>query len=103
MQFSHKSKANKRFTSGWLQNLGNETVIALMAWAIPGHFFAQTGPDGTTQINALNTVWTLVAVFLVFCMQVDFVMLKASFARSREAANILVEGIANTCLCGIMF
>jgi Amt family ammonium transporter len=36
-------------------------------------------------------------------MQVGFEMLEAGFARSREAVNILVEGIADTCLCGIAF
>jgi len=54
-------------------------------------------------INAVNTMWTLVAAFLVFCMQVGFVMLEAGFARQRESVNILVEGIADTCICGITF
>src|SRR5437667_8205492 len=54
-------------------------------------------------INAVNTVWTLVAAFLVFCMQVGFVMLESGFARSRESVNILVEGIADTCICGVLF
>src|SRR3954451_17494191 len=44
---------------------------------------APAGP--TPEINAVNTVWTLVAAFLVFGMQVGFVMLEAGFARSREA------------------
>src|SRR5258707_10640321 len=57
----------------------------------------------TTQINAVNTVWTLVAAFLVFAMQVGFVMLEAGFARQRESVNILVEGIVDTCICGITF
>ena len=39
---------------------------------------------GNDIINPLNTVWTLVAAFLVFGMQVGFVMLEAGFARSRE-------------------
>jgi len=60
-------------------------------------------PDATTQINAINTVWVLIAAFLVFCMQVGFVMLEAGFARARESVNILVEGIADTCICGILF
>ena len=47
--------------------------------------------------------WTLIAAFLVFCMQVGFVMLEAGFARSRETVNILVEGIADTCICGVTF
>src|SRR5258708_4716822 len=57
----------------------------------------------TTQINAVNTVWTLVAAFLVFAMQVGFVMLEAGFARQRESVNILVEGIVDTCICGTTF
>jgi Amt family ammonium transporter len=60
-------------------------------------------PDATTQINAINTVWVLLAAFLVFGMQVGFVMLEAGFARARESVNILVEGIADTCICGILF
>jgi Amt family ammonium transporter len=57
----------------------------------------------TPEINALNTVWVLVAAFLVFGMQVGFVMLEAGFARSRESINILVEGIVDTCICGVTF
>jgi ammonium transporter, Amt family len=57
----------------------------------------------TPEINALNTVWVLLAAFLVFCMQVGFVMLEAGFARSRESINILVEGIVDTCICGVTF
>jgi ammonium transporter, Amt family len=57
----------------------------------------------TPEINAINTVWVLLAAFLVFCMQVGFVMLEAGFARSRESINILVEGIVDTCICGVTF
>jgi Amt family ammonium transporter len=31
------------------------------------------------------------------------VMLEAGFARERESVNILVEGIADTCICGVLF
>jgi Amt family ammonium transporter len=54
-------------------------------------------------INTVNTVWTLVAAFLVFGMQAGFVMLEAGFARKREAVNILVECILDTAICGISF
>lgn len=62
---------------------------------------ADGGP--TPEINAINTMWVLLAAFLVFCMQVGFVMLEAGFARSRESINILVEGIIDTCICGVAF
>lgn len=55
------------------------------------------------EVSAINTAWTLIAAFLVFGMQVGFVMLEAGFARSRESINILVEGIVDTCICGVTF
>lgn len=54
-------------------------------------------------VNPLNTMWVLVAAFLVFFMQAGFMMLEAGFARTRETVNILLEGIVDTCLCGILF
>ncbi|MEI6181462.1 MAG: hypothetical protein WCP31_11955, partial [Chloroflexales bacterium] len=54
-------------------------------------------------INTINTVWTLLAAFLVFGMQVGFQMLETGFARTRETVNILVEGIVDTCICGVLF
>ncbi|MES2277447.1 MAG: ammonium transporter [Bacteroidota bacterium] len=57
----------------------------------------------TSMINTVNTIWTLVAAFLVFGMQAGFVMLEAGFARKKETVNILMECIYDTCLCGILF
>ena len=54
-------------------------------------------------INPINTMWTLVAAFLVFGMQVGFTMLEAGFCRSRETVNVLMECVVDTCLCGILF
>ncbi len=54
-------------------------------------------------INPLNTVWTLVAAFLVFGMQAGFTMLEAGFCRSRETVNVLVECAFDTCLCGFLY
>jgi Amt family ammonium transporter len=54
-------------------------------------------------INPINTVWTLVAAFLVFGMQAGFTMLEAGFCRSRETVNVLVECVFDTCLCGIAY
>ena len=58
---------------------------------------------GNDIVNPINTVWTLVAAFLVFGMQVGFTMLEAGFCRSRETVNVLMECIVDTCLCGLLF
>src|SRR5215469_7060105 len=57
----------------------------------------------TSMMNSIDTVWTLVAAFLVFAMQAGFTMLEIGFARKRETVNILMECIFDTCLCGILF
>lgn len=57
----------------------------------------------TAFMNSINTVWTLVAAFLVFGMQAGFVMLEAGFARTKETVNVLMECIFDTCICGILF
>jgi Amt family ammonium transporter len=57
----------------------------------------------TSMMNSIDTVWTLVAAFLVFGMQAGFTMLEAGFARRRETVNVLMECIFDTCLCGILF
>lgn len=66
---------------------------------------AQTAPvtHDTLLISTANTIWTLVAAFLVFGMQAGFVMLEAGFARQRETVNVLMECIFDTCLCGLLF
>ena len=54
-------------------------------------------------VNPINTLWTLLAAFLVFGMQVGFTMLEAGFCRSRETVNVLMECIVDTCLCGLLY
>ena len=58
---------------------------------------------GNDIVNPINTLWTLLAAFLVFGMQVGFTMLEAGFCRTRETVNVLMECVVDTCLCGLLF
>ncbi len=83
-------------------------LILMTAFLNPGllgmkAFAADPVLKGNDIVNPINTVWTLVAAFLVFGMQVGFTMLEAGFCRSRETVNVLMECIVDTCLCGILF
>jgi Amt family ammonium transporter len=82
--------------------IGLTLLLSVMYVFLPPVLHAQAGA-ASPEINAINTMWVLIAAFLVFCMQVGFVMLEAGFARSRESINILVEGIVDTCICGVLF
>jgi Amt family ammonium transporter len=70
------------------------------AWADDAAAAAAAVPP---YVNPINTVWVLVTAFLVFFMQAGFMMLEGGFARSRETVNVMLEGIIDTCLCGILF
>jgi len=58
--------------------IGLAIVLFLASkWYLPTQAYADTAPAlPPPHINAINTVWTLVAAYLVFCMQVGFVMLE---------------------------
>ncbi len=96
---------------GWLLLIGKGTGIALLIAGVAflpdlvalKAFAADGEIKATDVVNPLNTVWTLLAAFLVFGMQVGFTMLEAGFCRSRETVNVLMECIVDTCLCGVLF
>jgi len=96
---------------GWLLLGGKALGIALLfgvmvfASSIIGAEVRAEDPvlAGNDIVNPINTVWTLVAAFLVFGMQAGFTMLEAGFCRSRETVNVLMECVVDTCLCGLLF
>jgi ammonium transporter, Amt family len=82
--------------------------VMLTITVISGLFFAHVYAadvevKAADVVNPMNTVWTLLAAFLVFGMQVGFTMLEAGFCRSRETVNVLMECVVDTCLCGLLF
>jgi Amt family ammonium transporter len=79
-------------------------AITAISGLLFGHVYAADAEVKAAEIvNPINTVWTLIAAFLVFGMQVGFTMLEAGFCRSRETVNVLMECIVDTCLCGLLF
>jgi Amt family ammonium transporter len=83
-------------------------VLMLMITVVSGVFLthvyaADVEIKAADVVNPVNTVWTLIAAFLVFGMQVGFTMLEAGFCRSRETVNVLMECVVDTCLCGLLF
>src|SRR5262249_12815158 len=86
--------------------LGAGIVLAAIKgidWYFFTKAYADDAPKMPHRINALNTVCTLIAAFLVFFMQAGFMCLEAGFARTRETVNVLLEGIVDTMMCGVLF
>src|SRR6476620_8742873 len=87
------------------------TVLVAAIYGLIWYFGSQAGAGMLHEtavkaedvVNPINTMWTLIAAFLVFFMQAGFMMLEVGFARTREVSNILMECIADTAMCGLLF
>ncbi|SFL44513.1 ammonium transporter [Halanaerobium salsuginis] len=59
---------------------------------------------------AIDTIWTLIAAFLVFFMQAGFAMVEAGFTRAKNAGNIIMKNMMDFAsgslvywICGFAF
>ena len=60
-------------------------------------------PTAASNAIAIDTVWTLVAAFLVFFMQPGFAMVEVGFTRAKNASNILMKNLMDFCIGSIAF
>ena len=52
---------------------------------------------------SLDTVWVLLAAFLVFFMQAGFALVEAGFTQSKNAVNILMKNFADFTIASLVF
>lgn len=50
-------------------------------------------PTAASNKTAIDTVWTLMAAFLVFFMQAGFAMVETGFTRAKNAGNIMMKNL----------
>ncbi len=79
---------------GWLP------VVLLGGVSVAG-----LGAQGTVAVSArgVDTLWVLMAAFLVFFMQAGFGMVEAGFIRAKNACNILTKNFLDYCVASVMF
>ncbi|MBP8605765.1 MAG: ammonium transporter, partial [Phycisphaerae bacterium] len=53
--------------------------------------------------QAVDTVWVLIAAFLVFFMQPGFGMVDAGFIRAKHTCNILTKNFLDFCMASLGF
>lgn len=70
------------------------TLIVLLLLSFSGVALAEdVGPTAESNAVAIDTIWTLIASFLVFFMQAGFAMVEAGFTRAKNAANIVMKNL----------
>ena len=76
-----------------------------MLLVLSGNLWAQgTDPaDIAAVVTGLDTVWILIAAFLMFFMQAGFGMVEAGFIRAKNATNILTKNFLDFCMASLGF
>jgi ammonium transporter, Amt family len=89
--------------------LRRRTWLAVMVGAMLGLLwvsptFAQDEGPSPAEIGVvLDTLWLLVAAFLVFFMQAGFALLEAGFTRSKNTVNILMKNLMDFSIASLVF
>ena len=78
-------------------------ILILVLFAQPA--LAQDAADQSSGsgLDAVSTLWVLMAAFMVFLMQAGFGMVEAGFIRSKNAANVLMKNVLDFCFAALGF
>jgi Amt family ammonium transporter len=76
------------------------TALAVLPCAA---FAADSGPDLSTIVLNLNTVWLMTASAFVFLMQAGFALIEGGMARSKNAVNVIMKNYMDACVGGLIF
>ncbi|GAB4271719.1 MAG: ammonium transporter [Candidatus Promineifilaceae bacterium] len=83
-----------------IRRILNVTAVLGLLIFVNKNVFAQ---ESETAVNAIDTVWVLIAAFLVFFMQAGFGFLEAGFVRSKNVVNIMAENLMDTTMTTVGF
>jgi Amt family ammonium transporter len=87
-------------------------VALTLLVAFSGPAFAESSGNSDSSVEAvvtesfirgLDTVWVLLAAFLVFFMQAGFGMVEAGFIRAKNTCNILTKNFLDFCMASVGF
>ncbi len=80
-------------------------MASLVAFSATGAWAAEpTTEEAVATLKVgLDTVWVLLAAFLVFFMQAGFGMVEAGFIRAKNTCNILTKNFLDYCVASVMF
>jgi len=73
-----------------------------IALCLPINAYA-AGDPAYASIIGIDTLWVLIAAFLVFFMQAGFGMVEAGFIRAKNTCNILTKNFLDFCMASLGF
>jgi Amt family ammonium transporter len=63
---------------------------------------ASAAEDAVT-LDAVNTLWVVIAGALVFLMQAGFALLESGMARAKNAVNVMMKNYMDLCVGTLLF
>lgn len=69
----------------------------LILLAFPGLVLAGEETTAISNAVAIDTIWVLLAAFLVFFMQAGFALVETGFTRAKNAGNIIMKNLMDFC------
>jgi Amt family ammonium transporter len=82
---------------------GSDEALAEAGDAAAGSAVAGGGGSIVHIVQGIDTVWVLLAAFLVFFMQAGFGMVEAGFIRAKNTCNILTKNFLDFCMASLGF
>ena len=79
------------------------TAAALLICLTPAVACGADEANLADVVRGLDTMWVLIAAFLVFFMQAGFGMVEAGFIRAKNTCNILTKNFLDYCVASVMF
>ncbi|NLD99306.1 MAG: ammonium transporter [Fibrobacter sp.] len=80
-----------------------KTKIAALVFLAALPILAQDATSGEHLKLSIDTVWTLIAAFLVFFMQAGFAMVESGFTRAKNASNIMMKNLMDFALGSVVY
>ncbi|MBN2558779.1 MAG: ammonium transporter [Clostridia bacterium] len=74
-------------------------LLVIVLVVIPSMVF---GADESVE-SAIDTVWVLIAAFLVFFMQAGFAMVESGFTRAKNASNIIMKNMMDVAIGSLVY
>ncbi len=77
------------------------SIILFLIFGINLVFAYEATPENNAK--SIDFVWTLIAAFLVFIMQIGFAMVETGFTRAKNAGNIMMKNLIDFCFGSMAF
>lgn len=74
-------------------------LVVIVLVVVPSVVF---GAEDSVE-SAIDTVWVLVAAFLVFFMQAGFAMVETGFTRAKNASNIIMKNMMDVAIGSLVY